>query len=82
MAVLSATFLFTACTSENKKEIVAEDAYEIAKTPAPPSQDELIARGKYLVNAVGCDDCHSPKVMTDHGPEPDPNRRLSGHNMK
>ena len=78
--VLGATFLFAACTSENKKEVVSEDVYAIPTSPAPPSQSELLARGKYLVNAVGCDDCHSPKVMTEHGPEPDPTRRLSGHN--
>jgi mono/diheme cytochrome c family protein len=43
------------------------------------SQEELIKRGKYLVAIGGCNDCHSPKVMTEHGPEPDPNRLLSGH---
>lgn len=39
----------------------------------------LIKRGNYLVNTLGCNDCHSPKVMTDRGPIPDPNRLLSGH---
>lgn len=38
-----------------------------------------LQRGEYLVNVMGCDDCHSPKIMTAHGPEPDPARRLSGH---
>ena len=80
-AVLSTVFLFSSCSTETKEEVAAEDAYEIPMPPTPPSQGELIARGKYLVNAVGCDDCHSPKVMTEHGPEPDPARRLSGHNQ-
>ena len=40
---------------------------------------ELIARGEYLVNVIGCDDCHSPKKMTDQGPVPDLDRRFSGH---
>ena len=79
-AMLGATFLFTACTSEKKEKVAVENVYEIPTTPAPLSQTELLARGKYLVNAIGCDDCHSPKVMTEHGPEPDPARRLSGHN--
>jgi hypothetical protein len=39
----------------------------------------LIKQGNYLVNTLGCNDCHSPKVMTDQGPIPDPNRLLSGH---
>jgi hypothetical protein len=43
------------------------------------SQEELIKRGAYIVNASGCHDCHSPKVMTSGGPEPDPERLLSGY---
>lgn len=43
------------------------------------TQAELIRRGEYLVNTSACHDCHSPKVMTPTGPEPDPNRLLSGH---
>lgn len=39
----------------------------------------IVDQGKYLVNALGCNDCHSPKVMTDRGPMPDPKRLLSGH---
>jgi cytochrome c553 len=43
------------------------------------SQNEMIARGKYLTTVAGCNDCHSPKAMTAHGPEPDTTRLLSGH---
>ena len=42
-------------------------------------EETLIDRGKYLVTISGCNDCHSPKIMTPHGPEPDPSRLLSGH---
>jgi hypothetical protein len=38
-----------------------------------------IDRGEYLVAALGCDECHSPKTMTAEGPVPDMTRRLSGH---
>lgn len=44
-----------------------------------PSKEALIARGKYLTTIGSCNDCHSPKVMTPHGPEPDTTRLLSGH---
>lgn len=37
-----------------------------------------VLRGEYLVNAVGCDDCHSPKRMGPQGPEIIPELRLSG----
>ena len=43
------------------------------------SQAERVKRGEYLVNAVGCDDCHTPKVMTNLGPVPDSTRRFMGH---
>ncbi len=40
---------------------------------------DSVTRGEYLVNFGGCHDCHSPKMMTEHGPEPDPGKLLSGH---
>lgn len=43
------------------------------------SEAELIARGKYLVTTSACHDCHTPKVMTPHGPALDTTRLLSGH---
>ena len=38
-----------------------------------------VERGKYLVVAIGCNDCHTPLKMGAHGPEPDMTRMLSGH---
>lgn len=53
---------------------------EVAVEVSPePSKEVLIARGKYLTTLGGCNDCHSPKVMTPHGPEPDTTRLFSGH---
>ncbi|MDP4191974.1 MAG: diheme cytochrome c-553 [Bacteroidota bacterium] len=43
------------------------------------SNEELLARGKYLANFGGCNDCHSPKIMTNMGPVPDTTKLLSGH---
>ncbi len=47
----------------------------------PPQTAEVfpVARGEYLVNVGGCSDCHSPKVFTAEGPEPDMSRLLSGY---
>src|SRR5215471_2325665 len=39
----------------------------------------IIKRGEYLVNSIGCDDCHSPKRMGAHGPEIIPELRFSGY---
>ncbi len=43
------------------------------------TKEEQIQRGKYLVDLGGCNDCHSPKIMTDMGPVPDTTRLLSGN---
>jgi mono/diheme cytochrome c family protein len=51
----------------------------VAGTIAATSGAASAARGKYLVNAVGCNDCHTPLKMGPKGPEPDMSRFLSGH---
>ena len=38
-----------------------------------------VDRGKYLVDSVGCNDCHTPWKMGPNGPEPDMTRALTGH---
>ena len=52
--------------------------------PAPPPAVEApkpdpVERGKYIVTAGGCHDCHTPHMMGPNGPEPDMSRMLSGH---
>ena len=39
----------------------------------------MIERGKYLITAGGCHDCHSPKVFGPQGPKIDETKILSGH---
>lgn len=67
--ILSGSLLFVSCEPATSREVVAFDL----------TNEQLIERGKYLVNTSGCHDCHSPKIMTPNGPEPDPERLLSGH---
>ena len=55
--------------------IAASDAVaQTAKIGKNPIQ-----RGEYLSIVGGCNDCHSPKLMTPNGPATDPARILSGH---
>lgn len=49
-----------------------------AKTDSKMDSTALVKRGEYLVNSIGCDDCHSPKKMGAHGPEIIPELRFSG----
>ena len=44
----------------------------------PLSQDEIVKKGHYIVSTGACNDCHSPKIMTQMGPVPDSTRLLSG----
>lgn len=75
--VLSVMATIVACTEtvSNQSETKKEDITEIRKK----EKAELIARGKYLVTVSGCNDCHSPKIMTPMGPVPDSTRLMSGY---
>lgn len=44
-----------------------------------PATVERVQRGRYLVTAMGCNDCHTPWKLGPKGPEPDMSRALSGH---
>lgn len=50
-----------------------------AANPAAAGQPGAIERGAYLVNAMGCADCHMPMKPGPEGPVPDLARGLSGH---
>jgi hypothetical protein len=51
---------------------------DIASVPVMTKEDS-IKRGEYLSHIMGCNDCHTPKIMTDKGPALDMSRLLSGH---
>lgn len=46
---------------------------------ASEGPSDPIERGRYLVTATGCNDCHTPWGMTADGPAPDMSHMLSGH---
>jgi mono/diheme cytochrome c family protein len=59
--------------------LLVPDALFAAEQKAASSNKAMIGRGLYLVTLGGCNDCHSPKKMTPHGPAPDEALLLSGH---
>lgn len=69
LAIVAATGVLVACNDSSANE----------KENKPMTQAELVKRGEYLVNAVGCDDCHSPKRMGPNGPEIIEELRFSGY---
>lgn len=65
-----------ACQQQPKNEAAGASTRETYELLGYASKE---AWGEHLVAISGCDDCHSPKQMTEHGPVPDPALRLSGH---
>lgn len=53
-----------------------ERSSAMAQSKGDPAR---IERGAYLVNAMGCHDCHTPWKLGERGPEPDMTRALIGH---
>jgi len=67
--------------------------FQCAQAPAESKQESTPAKptasfggyasaelyGEHLVTICGCNDCHTPKKMTERGPEPDSSLWLSGH---
>lgn len=45
----------------------------------PTKAADPVERGRYLVTAAGCNDCHTPMIMGPQGPMRDPNHVLAGH---
>jgi len=72
IAVLSTVILVFCNQPETKNNVTTANA-------DPISPDSLVKRGAYLVNIMGCNDCHTPKKMGPQGPEFDTDRLLSGH---
>jgi cytochrome c553 len=50
-----------------------------AATASPDDVKAKIAHGKYMVQIMACNDCHTPWKMGPNGPAPDMTRMLSGH---
>jgi len=75
LAVLS--LLFTGFALSNCQQ--AEPTVPATVQSEAAAKKNSIQRGEYLVNVLGCDDCHTPKTMTAQGPAPDMSRRFMGH---
>lgn len=52
---------------------------QLSTVEANLDKEAQVKRGEYIVNFAMCDDCHTPKIMTPHGPQLDMSRRFSGH---
>ena len=83
-AIITAAIILTAVLSTaSLRAANAEPEAEARKHSTAPegkaAKAAQIARGKYLVDIMGCHDCHTPVKMGPKGPEPDMTRALIGH---
>src|SRR5665213_2781933 len=76
-AALAAS-LFAGCMSKSENQ-TGTDSTATTNTGSTQVAAPSIARGNYLVSAMGCNDCHTPWKMGAQGPEPDMSMMLSGH---
>jgi hypothetical protein len=58
---------------------VVSGADQLVAPPTPAGLTAQQVRGKYLVDIMGCHDCHTPMKMGPNGPQWDMDRMLSGH---
>lgn len=76
LTIVTGLFILSYCTSKNEGE-KKDDATSSQKTEM--TNEDLVAKGEYLVTVMGCNDCHSPKQMGPNGPEIVKETMLSGY---
>ncbi|HEU4930166.1 MAG TPA: diheme cytochrome c-553 [Candidatus Krumholzibacteria bacterium] len=78
-------FAVAACGNDAAEQNQDAEQDQVADQTQVAGQTEAagqnqIERGKYLVDVIGCHDCHSPKNFTPEGiPVPDMSKALSGY---
>jgi mono/diheme cytochrome c family protein len=75
-AIIAAAILLTAVISTAN---LKADGAGGAGPDTKAGKAAQLARGKYLVDIMGCHDCHTPMKLGPNGPEWDMTRALSGH---
>src|SRR5438046_3180710 len=85
MKILSTTILFAGALSAilltQCDQVPRENKSVQRETPKSgfAGFESQVKWGEHLVTVSACHDCHTPKKMTDHGPDIDSSLLLSGH---
>ncbi|MFH6602394.1 c-type cytochrome [Maribacter algicola] len=66
--------ILLACTEKKAKDTTIASSETESKADAP----NKVERGKYMVDVLGCADCHTPKKMSEHGPVNDIEKYMMG----
>lgn len=73
-------YFMSGCDTASTKEENDKDTQKVyvSRNQQLPKQN-MMERGRYMVTAGGCNDCHTPKIFGKKGMELDTSRLLSGH---
>lgn len=72
-SVAACLFTLVRCSEPSEKNT------STAETEKAVVKEDVLDKGKYLLAIGGCNDCHTPKVMTPQGPMLDTTKIMSGH---
>lgn len=78
MGLLFIVISFIKCADNNQSQPAGESAAEAEKNKFGGYETKE-KWGEHLVTIAGCNDCHTPKIMTPQGPVDDSSLLLSGH---
>lgn len=73
----TASFMLFSCSNTENEEVKTNDNPAAANNYGGYASMEQW--GEHLVTIAGCQDCHTPKIMTPNGPDIDSSRSFSGH---
>jgi cytochrome c553 len=79
--IFAAAIILTAvlATATLRAAVPTSSGEQLRTPPTPAGLTAEQVRGKYLVDIMGCHDCHTPMKMGPNGPQWDMDRMLSGH---
>ncbi|MCX2740925.1 c-type cytochrome [Pontibacter anaerobius] len=85
--LLSTVWVFSQCSEASTENDMQKAGFDSAGQQGPEQLKNggyasQIEFGEHLVLSIGCHDCHTPKMVTEKGLEPDFSRALSGHPSK
>lgn len=69
--IVLASLIFIACKDQSKEA-------PIEVTSEEEKLQNQVDHGKYMVDVLGCTDCHTPKKMTEQGPVHDMDKFMMG----
>lgn len=78
MGLVFITISFSKCADNEQSQTVGESATGSEKNKFGGYETKE-KWGEHLVTIAGCNDCHTPKIMTPQGPVDDSSLLLSGH---